>query len=530
MNSIKLVCLFFISIILTFSHQLVLFIFFRWIILFKKIPLAKNNFSSYIAVVSLISMIFTVNANALTAVTINKINGSKPYLTFDKGKTKVISTEGLLSVTLPDGRQYVSSGDMAHLYPNAIVNDSTMTNPIILNKGELDFVNIKTFVPLKKEGNSNYPSVALNSLIKLYNYWGDDDGDGNVTATGSLTLSWINKQGQNVTSMISNNTITALDPCDAPYQLNIQTTDGLLSTQYGIPNTTRFNAATSVYYITPKIDMPYVCYAQPNFSMDQSYGPNWVSKKGFRVDNIDNVANNFPTTGSNGLHFYLLLAGITPNQVIAANGATVFPENGNKTVNLSLTVEQTQNWNGQPQLALKILLNGPTQDSTNKSFTPSEFKLYSDNNHSQLLYNFKIERWYITKIEQANGYENAKAFCNNLGATYRIPGVEDFTNGNGYGWENGIPGQGNSYRRQISYKNGDKWVGGLMNEWGYLSNTSTDYPAAKNWDGSGIYWTSLAVPNMYGLIYDINNGMYSQGYIGYNMPSTLTHRVVCVSP
>ncbi|NUF48326.1 hypothetical protein [Gilliamella sp. ESL0250] len=490
----------------------------------------------YGAVIATLGLMISGNAIALSATTTAVIQGSAPYFTFDGGRTKVTNSQGLLGITLSDGRQYVAPGSPSGLYPNGIENSSSVEKPIVLSGGTTTFSSIKTLVPLVSDGNYSYPRIALNNLASSYGYWADDDGDKNVSATGDLTVVWQDKNGIDITSQIRNNQIQTLDPCDAPYKLEVKATGGQLSTLYGIPKITSFSEEATSYYISPRIDRPYVCYAQPNLYRREG-GPNWVDKKGFKVASIHNFADNFPSTGSNGLHFYLLLAGITPEQVIAANGATVFAESGESTVNLSLTAERTSGWELQGavrEVALKILLNGPNKDSNNTKFTPSEFKLYADSGHNQLLYSFKIERWYIIKPGIAGGYNSAEVFCNSLGNGYRITGIEDYTNGNlsSY-WTGGIPGLGNTYRRQMSYKNGNKWVGGLFNEWGNVGHPKTYYPSAIGWEkysgnqyGYDVFWTSEKTSPTYYNYYDVN----SDGYIGSNFPSTATHRVVCVAP
>ncbi|NUF48325.1 hypothetical protein [Gilliamella sp. ESL0250] len=491
-----------------------------------------GHYALQLICVLLLELTIANHALALSANTTAVIQGSAPYFTFDGGRTKVTNSQGLLGITLSDGRQYVAPGSPSGLYPNGIENTSSVENPILLPNGITTFASIKTSVPLVSDGNNSYPNITLNNLASSYGYWADDDGDKNVRATGNLTVVWQDKNGIDITSQIRSNQIQTLEPCDAPYKLEVKATSGQLSTLYGIPNITRFSKEATSYYISPRIDRPYVCYAQPNLlnSWGETKDPSWVDNKGFKVVSISNLADNFPSTGSNGLHFYLLLAGITPEQVIAANGTTIFAESGGNTVNLSLTAEQKSTFLSRPQVALKILLNGPNKDSSNTKFTPSEFKLYADSEHNQLLYRFKIERWYVIKPGFAGGYDNAKLFCNSLGNGYRIPDVEDYTNANGYRWKDGAPGVGPYYRRQMSYKNSNKWVGGLLNEWGKLDSADKDYPAAIDWKNSGgpwgydIYWAFQF--SGIGEYYDVN----SNGYIGSNYETTITHRVVCVAP
>ncbi|MFQ1000261.1 hypothetical protein, partial [Gilliamella sp. BG6] len=292
------------------------------------------------------------------------------------------------------------------------------------------------------------------------------------------------------------------------------------------------------YYINPKMDMPIVCYAQPNLYVDNLAwgsehdldGPNWVVNKGFKVLEVSNPAENFPTTGSNNLRFYLLLGGISPGQVIAANGTTVSPVSGSG-VSLSLSEENTPNWEWEGgakniypggDVALKIVLKGPEINSINKRFSPSLFKLYSDSSHTKLLYSFKIERWYIAQQGEAGGYTNAQNFCHDLGNGYRLPDINDYTNANGNYWLGGISGRNiNNYQRRLSYREGSHWVGGIFNEWGWISRINF-YPDS-DWDSNG-FWVSRSYGNNQYVIY------CDLGYVHYGNPSYIPYRVACVTP
>ncbi|MCX8583023.1 hypothetical protein, partial [Gilliamella sp. B3372] len=120
-------------------------------------------------------------SHALTVNTSNSIHGNEPYLTYDGGRTRAVNNDGLLGITLSDGTHYTPS-----------TNSSSIT-PISLPVEGQSFADISMFVP------TNTNSVDLNSLIgPPNNYWGDDDGDSDVTATGTLSLSIVDKSGQTV--------------------------------------------------------------------------------------------------------------------------------------------------------------------------------------------------------------------------------------------------------------------------------------------------------------------------------------------
>ncbi|OTQ35063.1 hypothetical protein, partial [Gilliamella apis] len=182
---------------------------------------------------------------ALTTTTTNIIYGSAPYLTFDGGRTRVTNTAALLGITLSDGRRFTPT-----------TNNSSSTNPIELPVEGQSFADIGMLVP------TDTNSIALSSLIGTpYNYWGDDDGDGQgidgVTATGSLNLSIIDKYGFRV----ARNEVLTI--CNSPYRLTLSNDEGTLKTRYGVPNESRFTAGYATYYIKPN-QTQAVCYARPN--------------------------------------------------------------------------------------------------------------------------------------------------------------------------------------------------------------------------------------------------------------------------
>ncbi|WP_296300853.1 hypothetical protein [Gilliamella sp.] len=480
---------------------------------------------------------YSISLQALSAQTSGVIQGTAPYLTFDDGATKIMSVEGLLGIKLPNGL-YIPSGINSPLYPNATVDTSSVDNPIEMPNITNTFADIQTIVPV-----SNYPEVLLTNLVNApYNYGRDDDGDEGINATGKLTIKWQDSSGRDITEQVKNNPNKQLNLCDAPYQLTLTVTNGNLSTQYGIPNSSDFTGNKHSYYINPKMDMPIVCYAQPNLYVDNlawgsEYdldGPNWVANKGFKVLDVSNPAENFPTTGADRLYFYLLLGGITPEQVIVANGTTVSAESGTG-ISLSLSKDETpkwEDWLGNPVSAyfggdkgLKVLLKGPSINSTNKVFTPSLFKLYADSSHTKLLYSFKIERWYIVQPGKSAGYANAQRFCQNLGNGYRIPDINDYSNANNFGWTGGIPRRSSAwYQRRLSYQEGNRWIGGLFNEWGRTYNGTSSY-FGSDWDSGDGYWT--AQPSGIYDQYIVNSG---DGYINITYLTQSEVRVACVVP
>ncbi|MWN90962.1 hypothetical protein GQ597_09635 [Gilliamella sp. Pra-s65] len=455
--------------------------------------------------------------NALSATTSNTIHGHAPYLTFDGGATKS-DIKALLGIRLSNGQAYIPEGGESSLYPNATVID--YSDVIDLPDGMDTFDSVETLVPLS--GNSNYPNIALNDLISTNHYWYDEDGDDNIDISGRLSLAWYDVSGNNVTDIVKENPTSKFDPCFAPYRLNLYVTKVQLSTQYGEPRENNIGpewGGAHIYNFNPnmKTNHARVCFATPNDVYGMN-GKNWSSLHGLEIKDVDNPEENFPTTGANELSFYLRLVGITPEQVINANGTTVSAVSGSSLVSLLLSSDEAR---------LKITLKGPNKDSINKSFSPSLFKLYADSQHSQLLYSFKIERWYIIKpidIDDNDNnqgmvdYGHAQEFCRDLGGNYRVGGIADYTNANYPSWMLGAPGQRNEFLRQLSYKSNGRWIGGLLNEWGKTYTFDTD-----DWRHSSMFWTSDS---------DGSSQYSVAGYNGAIIPtdSSMFLTSVCVTP
>ena len=543
--------------------------------------------------VLVINSLLTLSINstyALNTSTVNVINGSAPYLTYDGGITKADSTESLLGITLSDGTVINASND-----------ESSLTNPIELpNQGDT-YASIQTIVPLPQSGNSNYPKVKMTDLLKApYNYFGDDDGDGYddvtgeviATASGDIGVKWENINGIDVTDTVKNNAHSKFIECDSPYKLTITATNGELKTQYGEPNKSSFMGGSHSYYINPKVE-PHVCYAQPSPLFDdgsQLYagamhmldGTGWDSStidwdyrgypsKGFKsygarnsgnYDGKNSVyTNNFPSTGSNGLYFYLLLAGISPEAVIAANGSSISAvEGGNVRLSLSTGITLWDHQSGVldnfstmfpylsplygvPQKGLKITLNGPRATSNDKNFSPSTFRLYADSKKSKILYEFKLMRWYIptdiaypnditkenVSIYQAKGQEE----CRRLGKGYRLTEMYDLTYDVYWEMGNKLGPTVGSALRQLSYRKDGEWVSGIINEWGCLYNNGRsrcrNYPDS---DWSHDYYL-IATTNIVEVRVWKNNRIASwhvSAEGGEAGGASLPHYIACVSP
>lgn len=416
---------------------------------------------------------------ALTVNSSNSIHGNEPYLTYDGGRTRAVNSNGLLGITLSDGTQYTPS-----------TNPSSST-PIVLPATGQSFADIAMFVPI----GSN--SVALSTLIgSPYNYWGDDDGDGDVSATGSLSLSIVDNSNQDV----SRNTV--LDICKAPYQIKLTSTNGELSTHYGLPPNSTFNESSVTYIVSPKAD-PVVCFARPNLK-NGKYGDNgishdfagpswmWDPANGFIPQSTDSsrYSSNFPTTAANKMYFDLTIRGV--NQALSWSPVTL--EGITATMSNSTATSVRVTFTGPIPFETGMIANPRPIAQPN---LPQTFELVGrdSNGNPVVKYGFVLKQWFVSNGPGRNSYSRAELWCNGLG--YQVVEVKDLTNASCRGaesgnWCRGLVGAtpsspNNFYQRYIG--------GGFNSEWGAMS---VYYEAKFSGD---TYWTRT--PNNDGKTYNV---------------------------
>ena len=401
------------------------------------------------------------SGHALTSqTTANQIQGTPPYLTFDGGRTRAVDVNGLLGITLSDGTQYTP-----------LTNTSSDSRPIVLPVAGQSFADISMFVP------TDTNSVALSSLIgPPNNYWGDDDGDSGVTATGRLSLSIVDKRGQSV----SRNSV--LTTCNSPYKVTLSSTDGTLSTRYGFPNRSDFRDSNVTYYVNPKAS-PVVCFARPNLRYGKLNeagishdfrGPSsmWDPYKGFIPQSTDPslYGRNFPTTGANGLYFDLLITGSSQPlswSPVSHGGITATMSNPTATsVRVTLT----------GPYATESQHNSRNPGPISKPTLPQTFELVGrDSNGTPVVkYGFTLKQWFVNRGTNRYSYSNTLSWCNSLG--YRMPSVKDLTNSNLNNLGATPSSHGNHYMRHIG--------SGFVTEWGRMTDYFGD-SFTQPW-----YWTS----------------------------------------
>ncbi|WP_143421994.1 hypothetical protein [Gilliamella bombi] len=373
---------------------------------------------------------YSLESQALSATTSERIHGTAPYLTFDGGVTKVTKIEDLLGIKLSDGRTFTPQN-----------NPSSSTAPIELpNVGDA-FADIEMIVP------SSSDSININDLV-TQGKWGDDDGDGQgvdgVSASGSISLVIKDKDGNTV------NRSDTLSLCKAPYKVTLDSSEGTLKTRYGMPNSSTFSGGTAEYYITPP-SQPVICSVRPNlnYGTGKYVGPSsmWNPAKRFLTQSTtpSSYGLNFPTTGSDGLYFDLDIGGIDVTQL---NWTVNTSGSLNATVSWTrpLTGSFTTPWGGtmpaddwikdKSKNVTRVTLHGPEARSQWKNPSPSQITVPSlpqtfelvgrDRSGNEVRYGFVLRQWFVNRGDQSKTYSDQLAWCNGLG--YCIPRVRDLTN------------------------------------------------------------------------------------------------------
>ena len=440
----------------------------------------------FLGVSFVLSLIISHSSQALTSKTSNIIHGNAPYLTFDGGITHATNTDALLGISLSNGDKFTPTR-----------NNSSFESPITLPELDQSFADIGMLIPTDKN------SIELNSLIAPpYNYWGDDDGDGQgvngITATGSLSLSIVDKNNQ----VVTRNEVLSI--CKAPYKLTLSNTNGTLKTSYGVPNESRFNASSATYYINPKA-APVICFAKPSLNNGIGYhaGPAtiWDSRKGFLRQSTtpSSYGSNFPTTGANGLYFDLDIGG--SNQVLNWEPVSLG----------GITATMTPSSN----TSVRVTLTGPVAVESQWSIDnpgnilipslPQVFELVGRDSRGNAVvkYGFKLKQWFVNRGSDRYDYSNTSSWCANIG--YRITEVSDLTNASCQGTGSGPSCEGavgatpssphNYYQRQIG--------AGFFTEWGSVS----DY---YNTDFINHYYWAKVVTNSSQFIVDSESGYIDQ--------------------
>ena len=434
------------------------------------------SWSIFLTLLPIIFLPFSFNSQALTAYTTNVIHGNVPYLTFDGGQTRATDLDELMKISFSDGTTLTPAS-----------NNSNSSHAILLPVAGQSFADIDMLVP------TNVNAIPLSTLIGApYNYWDDDDGDGDFTVTGQLHLSILDKFDRPVTR---DNVPTI---CKAPYRVMLRTDDVILSSRYGVPKSTSFTASTVTYYIKPQPTAD-ICSARPLLEYNgERAGPfsMWDPGLGFLVQSSEpsSYGLNFPTTGADGLYFDLVLGSIDTQ-------LTWDPVSPKGDIKATMTY-----LNSSDPSIVRVTLNGPVATpqqwrvddpgwAGKKIIAPSlpqTFELVgkgkdSHNNDIMLKYGFVLKQWFVNRGSKTAVASRQGSWCLNLGLGlgYRLPRLRELTNasfcsGSYFCPKSDYPSNTYHYSRRIG--------AGFLAEWGDMTRYKDE---ARNHYS---YWSSEPVP------------------------------------
>lgn len=236
-----------------------------------------NKIIVFLSVVSILSFFPSVTTLALTQTTAEKIHGTEPYLVGENGVIPADLNDVLNFYIIDD------KGNKKIYYGNSVLPEGTLT--------------------------TGFPENMKISDFKIMDWDGfrDDDGDEVALITG-YTYSWKDKFDREVKSD------ELLDPCRAPYKLEIIAENLQLTTKYGIPiSKTYENPGLSKTF---SIDVQYhtpICYVKP-LNMDTNdknvtdggHTADFLPDAGFKTSTIASQGRIWPTTAFGGAVFLLL--------------------------------------------------------------------------------------------------------------------------------------------------------------------------------------------------------------------------------
>ncbi|OCG75935.1 hypothetical protein [Gilliamella sp. Occ4-3] len=452
--------------------------------LFISLKLSTKSFLKIQLVLALLLLLpYSLESQALSATTSNTIQGTAPYLTLDDGVTKETNIDSLLAIKLSDGRTFTPQNNPSS--PTA-----TIKVPV-----EYTWGNINIIVPPSRE------MITMDELAEELVAQGklrDDDGD-LIMASGGITLSILDKNGQWINSDRNND--SRLTICGAPYAVKLDSPLVGLFTMYGDPSYSILEGGSVTYYISPNTP-PQICSVKPNLvgGLD-GLGDIWNYKDGFFVQstNPDLYNLNFPTTGAHNLYFDLLIGGVDESQLtwspVTLGGITA-----------TVTKEAVTN-GGVEKIVTRVKLTGPAaSDSQKESDSPGRiavpdlpqvFKLEGRDSSGNVVvkYGFKLKQWFVARGNKLGTFSEQESWCNSIG--YRLPRISDLTNAK-CGIDDHFPcvedingaaplSIGNNSQRRIG--------AGLFTEWGVL----LEYTDA---DLGFQHWTSDIMGNNPFLVYE----------------------------
>jgi hypothetical protein len=327
------------------------------------------------ASLTLLSQLIIIGSShaMLTANSNHFITGNAPYITFSYDDSEAKNMDDLIWIKQNDTKYDTQSTD-------------NYSNPIVLSS----ITKAKQITTAFSDGKS------VADIVRENHYWIDKDGDILQKVNGGQVT--ITVKNQDTGRVIDMNDI--FNPCHV-YQFKLAISDTSITTSHGIPQTSRIYPGSSRNFYVQSTQ-PAVCSVLPG---DLKRGgevtnDHWSKSNGFKVIDINNPSVNFPTLGARGLFFYLNV----PRGII--KDITYIKEPANSGIDIAMR-------DYSPKLK-EIKLIGPgfgADPAYAATAVATTFKFYAKN---QLIYSFKINRWYIAAKDKTRTFVESKDFCQSL--------------------------------------------------------------------------------------------------------------------
>lgn len=432
---------------------------------------SKHILTKLCAAVFFSNIFYCFSANALSATSVQVINGTEPYISIDNNHTPANITDLLWIAVENDqtnGTEEVNNENSTQIdtrikNPNLTYYipdfDSSPDKLIVLPKSVETFENIITLLT-----DYNAKEVDIFTILNDHQYVKDDDGDNGFNASGTMSLTIKDN---------NNNTIEPsekLNNCIGYYAITLATTESQLSTTFGVPNIRTYPSVNKTYYVTSSSkDVPTICWLQPSLEKGnppefaytkEEYEANyiqntweqdmpwWDANKGFLPrGSSEESYNKFPTTAANKLYFNVVLAGANWSQISYTKNPTTSP--------ISLKLSGKDN-------VLRVEFTGPNfSEKLKNNISAANNTVFSLTVGNKTIYSFTITQWYlISENVVFKDQKSAKHYCScqnpRVALTYR----RSLTNAKSWDYFFG-ENERNNYKRT---------VGTLLSEWGNTVN------------------------------------------------------------
>ncbi|MDF7670730.1 hypothetical protein PT276_05890 [Orbaceae bacterium ESL0721] len=260
-----------------------------------------------------------------------------------------------------------------------------------------------------------------------------------------------------------------------------------LKTQYGVPNAQKYPDANIAVTQVPfkifnvRVGGEALNFASPNMTYsagNYGYGDTTLfqptTMNGFVPQ--ENYLNNFPSTGADGLFFYIITDGI--NNTLDTTVWTVETSNEDDSAPNAITATVSKKavpagssgfkaYNAKNMVLVQ--LKGPTvtdkASPTAKAVTanlPVDIEVsVTTKQNVGFKYKFRITKWFINRGNNTADYVTQKAWCEGLG-DYRLGTVKELSNATHKNLVNYPANKLNYYKRAVHE--------GFITEWGRMAS------------------------------------------------------------